>query len=179
MKRRRLGESGTALIEFAVVLPVLVLLLLAGLQFASLILLTQKVQRLTATMGDLVAQAESLTAAQLDTLFVAGRHVLLPFDHDRDGRIIVSAVGRAGSGPAQVLWQRADRGGLAASSGIGAPGGAAALPTGFILRDNETVIVSEAFHAFRSDLTAVIPAQPVVYEQGFYRPRLGSLTRLD
>lgn len=179
MNRRRQGESGNALIEFAIVLPVLVVLLLAGLQFAGLILLTQKVQRLAATLGDLVAQAESLTAAQLDALFIAGRHVLLPFDHDRDGRIIVTAVGRTGTGPARVLWQRADGGGLAAASGIGAPGGDAALPAGFALRENETVIVSEVFHAFRSDLTAAVPIQPVVYEQGFYRPRLGSLTRLD
>ncbi|CAA7615354.1 TadE/TadG family type IV pilus assembly protein [Magnetospirillum sp. UT-4] len=179
MTRRHKGDAGTALVEFAIVLPVLVILLLAGLQFASLILLTQKVQRLAATLGDLVAQAETLSQAQLDALFAAGRHVLLPFDHQSDGRTIVTAVGRSGGGPALVLWQHGDSGALAATSGIGSPGGAAVLPTGFELRADETVIVSEVFHAFRSDLASAIPVPPVVYEQGFYRPRLGSLTRLD
>lgn len=175
----RRGESGTALIEFAIVLPVLVLLLLAGLQFSNLILLTQKVQRLSATLGDLVAQADTLTAAQLDALFTAGALVLQPFDHAADGRTIVSAVGLSPGGQPLVLWQRADSGRLAAVSGIGTAGGAATLPPGFIMSDGETVIVAEVFHNFRNDLGSAVLPVPTVYEQAFYRPRLGSLQRLD
>ena len=92
MNIRKHGDSGSVLVEFALALPVLFSLLMVCVDYFQLILMTQKVQRLSATMGDLVAQADSLSAAQLDSLFVACATIVQPFNHATSGKVIVSAV---------------------------------------------------------------------------------------
>jgi Flp pilus assembly protein TadG len=173
-------DRGSVLVEFALALPLLLVLLLTSLEFSVLLLMTQKVQRLAASTADLVAQADDpLTAAQLDALFSAAPFVVEPFDHAADGRVIVSAVVLGAGNLPTVAWQRSDAGRLMAVSAIGNPGGAATLPPGFALRPGETVIVAEAYQAFRPTLTAAVLRPSTVYEQAYYRPRLGALATLN
>lgn len=173
------GDRGSVLVEFALALPVLVLLLFVSMEYFSLLLISQKTQRVAATMADLIAQADDpLTTAQVDALFAAAGHVMEPFDHAKDGRAVVSAV-TLGAGTPVVAWQRADSGQLAVTSGIGQPGKAATLPAGLPLRAGETVIVAEAFQSFHPTLTiGILPAR-VVAERAYYRPRLGQLASLQ
>lgn len=173
-------ERGTALMEFALALPMLVLLLIGSFDLFEMLLMTQKCQRLAATLGDIVAQADDpLRAAQVDALFAAGSHVLEPFDHAAGGRAMVSAVVLNSSGVPMVAWQRIDGGALAATSRVGAAGGAAVLPAGLPLRTGETVIVAEAFQSFSPAFVgSVLPAR-TVYEAAYYRPRLGNLASLS
>lgn len=172
------GEKGTALVEFALALPVLVLLLLASVEYSTLLLMTQKSQRLAATMADLIAQADDpLTAVQVDTLFNAAAHVMEPFDHNTDGLVILSAVTLSGGKPV-VAWQRADAGHFVAASGVGQPGKTAILPAGLPLRSGEVVIVAEAFQKFDPIFTTTVMPARTIYEQAYYRPRLGQLAVL-
>lgn len=175
----RLDDRGTVLVEFALLLPLLVLLLLASMEYFTLVLMTQKTQRVAATMADLVAQADDpLTGAQVDALFAAAGHVMEPFDHGVDGRAIVSGVVLNGGAPV-VAWQRSDTGALAVASGVGQPGQRATLPAGLPLRAGETIVVAEAFQAFRPTLTVGILPARVIAERAYYRPRLGQLTSLN
>src|SRR5690606_26763765 len=91
---RRLSSDrrGGLIAEFAAAMPVLVIMLLGGVEVSRFALLNQKMDRLATAMGDLVAQAESLTADDLDQLFLASSHVAWPFDIQANGRIIISSV---------------------------------------------------------------------------------------
>ncbi len=92
LRRLSSDRRGGLIAEFAAAMPVLVLLLLGGVEVSRFALLNQKMDRLATAMGDLVAQAETLTAAELDQLFLAAEHVASPFDVQAKGRIIITSA---------------------------------------------------------------------------------------
>ncbi len=171
-------RSGAAMVELAAAAPVLMLLVLAGTEIARFSLLNQKLDRVASSIGDLVAQAESLTAAQLDQLFAASTPVAWPFDFPVEGRVIISAVVDNGGAP-RINWQRGGGGALGAVSHVGAAGGNASLPAGMIVRTGDTLIVAEVFFDFAPVLFAAVAPAGTLYHSAFFRPRLGALTSLN
>ncbi|NJO36392.1 MAG: hypothetical protein HC871_00745 [Rhizobiales bacterium] len=73
-------EQGNVVVEFALALPVLLLLLLASAELGRFVLLNQKIDRVAITMSDLVARAETISESDLDDIFGAAAHVAEPFD---------------------------------------------------------------------------------------------------
>lgn len=183
LRRLSSDRRGGLIAEFAAAMPVLVLMLLGGVEVSRFALLNQKMDRLATAMGDLVAQAETLTAPELDQLFLAAGHVAWPFDVAVDGRIIITSIAivpppaNQPAGPPTVMWQRGT-GSLAAASEMGAVSGAATLPAGLTVAQNQTVIASEVHYQFTPLLIgALVPSQRI-YHRAFFRPRIGALTTL-
>jgi Flp pilus assembly protein TadG len=170
-------RRGMALTELAAAAPVLMLLVLAGTEIARYSLLNQKLDRVASSMGDLVAQADTLTAAQLDQLFAASTPVAWPFDFPVSGRVIVSAVVDNGGTP-RVNWQRGGGGAFAAASRVGTAGRTATLPAGMTVRAGDTLIVAEVFFGFSPVLYPAVAPAATLYHAAFFRPRLGSLAQL-
>jgi Flp pilus assembly protein TadG len=180
LRRLSSDRRGGLIAEFAAAMPVLVLMLLGGVEVSRFALLNQKMDRLATAMGDLVAQAETLTVAELDQLFLAATHVASPFDVQTSGNIIITSAsippGQAAGSPAIITWQRA-KGALTASSEIGAVGAAATLPNG-LTAPNQTVITSEVFYEFTPLLVGALVPPQRLYHRAFFRPRVGALTTL-
>ncbi|HEX2115596.1 MAG TPA: TadE/TadG family type IV pilus assembly protein [Alphaproteobacteria bacterium] len=184
---RRLSSDirGSFLAEFAAAMPVLVLLFLGGIEVSRFALLNQKMDRVATAMGDLVAQAETLSETELNQLFLAVNHVASPFDIMGNGTVIVSSMSipppaRVGDppNPPKITWQR-KTGSLIASSQIGAQGARPTLPAGLTLADKQTIIAAEVYYEFRPMLiSALVPGQEI-YHRAFFRPRLGALTALS
>ena len=78
--------------EFALVLPVLILLMLASVELARFVFLHQKMDRVATTISDLVARAETINESQLADIFTAAGEVSTPFDLANRGVVIVSSV---------------------------------------------------------------------------------------
>jgi Flp pilus assembly protein TadG len=171
------ADQGATLAEFAIAVPILTMLLLGGVDIARFAFLQQKLDRATSAVGDMVSQGQTITTAQLDDIFRAVAPVIQPFPTD-PGIVIVTSVGASDGGPATINWQRAGGGSLAAVSAIGLPGNPPALPTGFVVRDGETVIVAESFYDFTPLFLPGIVVPRRVYHRVFYRPRLGTLNTI-
>lgn len=171
-------RRGALMAELAAVLPVLTVLLLAGVEVSRYALLNQKLDRVATTIGDLAAQAKTLTVAELDSLLAAARHVAKPFDLDSQGVVIVTSVG-ALNGTPEVNWQRAGAGSHVATSAIGTPGNDANLPEGLQVDPGETVIVAEVFYSFAPFLFDSLIPETEIYHRAFFRPRVGSLAELS
>lgn len=169
---------GGALIELAAVAPVLVLLTMGGVEIARLALLHQKLDRVAASMGDLVSQADGISAAQVDQLFAAVAPVAWPFALGADGTVIVTSVGETG-GSTRVNWQRQGGGTLAENSAFGVAGATATLPAGLTLRSGDTLIAAEVWFDFRPVLFAAVAPPARLYHRALFRPRLGALTTLN
>ena len=173
-------QSGLAALEFALMAPIMMMLLLASFEVTRYILIAQKTEKAAVTVSDLVAQSKDLSTANLDVMILAVEEVMKPFDFDADGYVIISSVSRVGSGSATVNWQYAGSHSWTQSSQLGSAGNTAILPTGFTLEPNEGVIIAEVYYNFRPILTSagVVPSSKALYKIGVYKPRLGELTAL-
>lgn len=173
------NERANVAVEFALALPILLLLLLASAELGRFVLLHQKVDRVAVTISDLVARAETMSESELDDIFNAAGQVASPFDLALRGRVVVSSViNDDGDGPT-IAWQRSGGGSFSASSEIGREGGAATLPNDFDVREGETAIISEVFFDFEPFLSEMIVASQVLYRRAHHRPRLGTLDTID
>lgn len=182
---RRFGgdTSGAVLAEFALAFPLLVTLIIGGVEIGRFVLLEQKMESVAVETADLVAQidAVSVTTADLNDIFSAVDHIAAPFTLDTNGKVIVTEIGKTNGGPVTINWQRAGGGTGSGTSRIGAPGSAPTLPTGFVIRDGEALIVSETFYNFTplfgGNWTPLAATQ--LYNIAYYRPRFGTLATLN
>lgn len=179
LRRFAADRQGIALVEFAAVLPVLVLMLFGGFETTRYILLQLKLDRTATSVADLVSQLEGVSEAQITDIYSAAGDIMQPFDIGGEGRVIISNVYRPDSDPAVVQWQRMSSGGLASTSQIGAEGADATLPNGLSLAVGEDVIVAEAFYQYNPALVDWFFDSAVIYQIAFYRPRIEGLTTVS
>lgn len=174
----RRSTSGVAAMEFALILPILLALLIGTVEVGRLLMLTQKLQNGTFIVADLAARDETLSAAQLDMMFLAFDSLIEPFDFASDGMAIVTSVTADALGDPMVNWQRTGAGSLEAASEIGTTGGAATLPDALTLVPGETLIVAEVHFRYEPMLSLVADAK-TLSKYAYVRPRLGTLETLD
>ena len=173
------GIDGNVAVEFALCVPVLLLLMLGSAEMARFIILHQKMDRVATTISDLVARAETISESELDDIFIAVDQVAEPFDLANLGIVIVSSITNTdGNGPV-IAWQRSGGGSYSASSHLGAEGDTPELPPDFVVREGETAIISEVYYDFTPFLSDLIVAPQEVYRNAHHRPRLGTLETIE
>jgi Flp pilus assembly protein TadG len=184
LRRLWRDRAGVSLVEFALLMPVLSLLILGGTEVARYIILNQKLDRLATEISDLTAQSDTITSTDLSNIFDASTNVTWPFSIQANGAIIVSSIGQV-NGQAQVLWQRICPGNGCSWSGtttfvsrIGVQGGSATMPTGFTVSSTDNVIVAEVFYGFAPFLWRLMPSG-TLYHMALTRPRLSNLTTIN
>lgn len=178
-RRQLRSDHANVAVEFALALPVLLLMFLASAELGRFVLLHQKVDRVAVTISDLVARAETISESELDDIFNAATQVAEPFDLSGRGRVVVSSIINSDGSGETIAWQRAGGGSFSAASGIGIQGGAATLPADFDVREGETAIISEVFFDFEPFLSSLIVAPQILYRRAHHRPRLGTLDTID
>jgi len=179
--RRGLVEDrrGGVMIEFAMIMPVLLFVLLAGVDVVRFAMLQQKLSRAATSMADLVSQYPTMSQTQLDQLFFVVEHVIDPFPLGANGRVIVSSISKADpAAPVLVDWQRFGAGSAVATSEFGVEGATATLPAGLTVDAGQSLIVAEIVYDFAPLLdTSVVPPRRVVHK-AIFRPRFGALSAL-
>ena len=176
-------RRGALIAEFAASLPLLLILVMSGFECSRYVLLNQKLDRVTTTVADLVAQEEDITTVEMTALFDAITPLIAPFTFGSSGKMIVSSIVLAADGTTiKVAWQQSN-GSLTQASKIGVANGTATLPAGMVIRTNETIIIGEVFYQFTpffvSNWFASTPIAQVLYHRAFYRPRFGALTSIS
>jgi Flp pilus assembly protein TadG len=179
LRRLSCDRRGGLIAEFAAAMPVLVLMLLGGVEVSRFALLNQRMDRLATVMGDLVAQAESLSDADLTQLFQATGHVAWPFDMATKGVVIISSISipPPNTVTPKITWQRRT-GSLTGSSKLGNQNSTPVMPTGLTIAIGQTIIVAEVYYDFKPMLIGQLVPAHRIYHRAFFRPRLGTLTSL-
>jgi len=98
-------DAGTALVEFALVLPVILLLFVGSYQLLDAIAAYRKVTATVRTLTDLTAQSSSLTPAQADTILAVSRQVMAPYAIT-PAALRISQVQVSDKGVPSVVWSR-------------------------------------------------------------------------
>lgn len=171
-------RRGGVMLEFAFAMPILVGLLMGGVEFARFALVNQKMERVTSFVGDFVARAEALDENDFDDYFAAADQIGRPFDLFDGGNIIVTSVTGEATGP-EVLWQQIGAGSVTEASLVGVPGDPAVLPENFNVDEGEGLVVTEVYFDYEPFLLPMmIPAQRLYY-QAIYRPRTTAILAMQ
>jgi Flp pilus assembly pilin Flp len=184
LRKLRRNNRGVAAIEFALLLPLLITLMIGALEVTFKIWATQKAEKLSVTLADVIAQSQEVTTNDLDSLVSAVNKIMEPFPFGNDGAVIISSVYLPSPeegeelGEPIVNWQRKfpQSGGLEVESKIGAQGDDATLPNGFDMYEKENCIVAEVFYKYTPIMPGMLFDESVTYRRSFFKPRLGALT---
>jgi Flp pilus assembly protein TadG len=95
--------AGVSAVEFAFLLPIMILLFVGGTQWTEAITIKRKVQLVARTIGDLVSQDTGINDAEMAGIFSASSAVIQPFPSGTL-QVIVSCVAIDANGNAKVGW---------------------------------------------------------------------------
>ena len=173
------NDRGAVMVEVALLMPLLIIILLGGFEGTRYILLHQKLDRVVATAGDILAQATAVTPNELQNVYDSVDHIMRPFTMGANGVIILTSVGKAGAAPEHVNWQDRGAGTNSTVSKVGLTGSSAVMPNGFTLDPGETVIVSELYFSFTPIVFPDAFAATEFYKIMVFRPRLSPLDVIE
>lgn len=156
-------RTGTAAIEFALVLPILMTLLLGTYEGTQALLAYMKLVSASQTVADLVTQQQQVASSDFPNFYVAGQLVMSPLPSGSLG-VAISNVTVDGTGKATVLWHEE-------CGGISPIPNAVTLASGYA-GDNESVVIVQANFAYSSLFHYVLPSAITLTQIAYSKPRL-------
>ena len=170
------GQAGLAAVEMAVALPIMVSLLLSGVEITRFVLLNQKLERASTTIADLVAREETISENAITDIFEITEEVMRPFEINDNTTVILSSIIKSGTDDPTVVWQRSYGTSSTAPTGshYGTTGEVADLPDDFIMRSGEGIIRAEIAHDFEATFLSDLIPETILYKNAIFRPRYGA-----
>lgn len=156
------NADGVAAVEFALVVPVLIVCYFGLAEFCQAYMAQKRAQHTTSQIADMIARAPDTSRAELDAIFDVGSLIMQPFP-EAGLSIRVTSITRGTDGIARVDWSRGR--GLTGLSGV------QTVPAGLIA-NGETIIMSETRYAFDSSMDRLLPGLTNFNGRYFLRPRL-------
>lgn len=166
IRRFRRDRSGLSAVEFALILPIMVVLYLAGFEVSEAVIINHKVTHSTSVLGDLVAQTETINTAEMENILDAVATVISPYPMD-DMTIVVSQILINNTGVAKVDWSAA-RNAVAPIVGT-----TVTLPAGLV-RNNTCLVKAEVHYAYTPTFGEVLTGVIDLGEIFYLRPREGT-----
>ena len=174
LRRFARNERGVAAVEFALVLPIVVLLLLGCFEVPRYVMVIQRLARTSAGVSDLVAQAdEPMTANQMTDIFTAGGIMMQPYDVVANGKIYVSSINNPSGTGVILTWQRNNSGTVGTASKLGAEGTnpTSKIPAALVPLSNEEVLAAEVYFNYTPIFSTLIYQGTQLYMISYTRPR--------
>jgi Flp pilus assembly protein TadG len=153
-------NRAVAALEFALVLPVLVLVLFGTVEIGNALLLDRKVTAAAQTAADLVAQQKSVTAGDIANIWRAIDNIIAPFDTGGTTYRLLSMVADEDAN-VTIDWQQR-RGGTALEN--------MSLPEG-LATANESVIVAQITYSYVPVFGDLIFGSYDITDIAYLRPR--------
>jgi Flp pilus assembly protein TadG len=168
----RRDARGVAAIEFALIIPILALLLIGCFEVPQFVLLYQKIARTSSGVADLVAQADNpMTTNQITDIFISAQNMMQPYDLLNNGAVIVSSINNPSNTGVAITWQ-ARMGADTTASKLGvATTTNPPLPAGIGPDSNEEVIAAEVYYNYTPIFKTYIYSGSKLYLNAYTRPR--------
>jgi Flp pilus assembly protein TadG len=179
---RRFGrdQRGIAAVEFAVLASALTFALLGGTELSRYTLMHQKMDRVSASVSNMVAQSSTMKTVDFDNMWGAAIQMAKPFDlGDASSKVIISFIVAESDTTYRVQWQRAGAGTLSQSSQIGSEGGLATMPSGVTMKQGDTIVAVEVYATYAPFVFPEVVSSSLVYHRSFDQPRLVDLITLE
>lgn len=158
-------RSGVSAVEFALLLPIMVLLFLGGVELSDALTVQRKVTHVTSSLSDLVTQSKTISKKDMNNILDAAASIIAPYSESRL-KIKVSGVAIDDKGKATVSWSEAlNDTPLAKNSSITLPA-AVTQPSTFI-------ITAEVHYDYQPTIGYVLTGAIDLADKFYLRPRLG------
>ncbi len=180
-------ESGLALIEFVIVLPVLVLLVYGAYEVNRFININQKLESTTFQLADMITNNRSLTNADIDTFMRSAAVIMKPYE-TQGMQVIVTSIHQPTGGVPTTAWQRSLPAGLSTSQiSSGVTGDPATV--NYTLIDLDQLVAVEIYYPYETllNISYVDPSRgrnrefiddDELYKSAIARARFGALLNL-
>jgi Flp pilus assembly protein TadG len=96
-------RRGVSAVEFALLAPVMLTLLIGGNELSQALTIYRKVSHTGSALGDLVSQVSSITTAEMSNILAASTSIMTPYDAS-GVRLVVSAVNYTTANGFKVSW---------------------------------------------------------------------------
>jgi len=168
LARLAADRRGVAAVEFALLLPIILLLYFGVVELTQGVMTEQRASHAASTIGDLTAQSTTVTQAELTQVMSMGDTIMYPYP-TTTLEMRVSSLVADSHGVVTVAWSEA-QGMSALAKGSTVSG----LPAN-VVNAGESVIMAESQYTYTSVFGQIMPS-PVVFNEKYYlRPR-GSTT---
>jgi Flp pilus assembly protein TadG len=163
MARCLRDERGISAVEFALLLPLMVMLYLGGVEVSQGLTIDRKVTLVARTVADLAAQVSSISNAEMTDILNASASVLAPYSTD-NAKVTVSQVCIDGNGKATVNWSNTKNGTARAQGSV------VTLPAA-LNEAGKPLIWGEVSYAYKPVIGYVITGTMTLTDQIYMRPR--------
>lgn len=172
------AERGVAVIEFALILPIMLAIYIGTIEASTLIIVDRKVQSVAGTIGDLVARSNSeIKVSDFQDYFRAASGIMAPYS-SADVKQTVTAVRVMNDRTTDVVWQATYEDGTYRRVPDASLPDTYALPAEMIdIALGDVVIAAEATYDYTPLFGIVIDQSINLYRSNFYMPRFqGTIT---
>jgi len=172
----RTNRDGIAAVEFALLLPIMFMLLIGTVEFSQALTVDRRVTQIASSSADLVARQKHITTVEVDGVMQIIDHLIRPFDPSLLKVTVLNVIaGIDDADSTTVCWSYQHNGGASAYS----DGQSYVLPEGF-LEPGNSVIVAEVVYEyqpmiFQYFLTAGMPLRGTFY----LKPRQSSFVEYN
>lgn len=171
LRRGRDDQRGTALIEFALTVPILLLLFVGGFQLADASACKRRTTITARAIADMVSQYTIMSTAEVNTVLAASTQIMTPFDI-ANAQVRVSEVTVNNKGKGKITWSK----GLNIADRVVGTN-LAKLPAD-LANSGDVYIYSEVVYTYQSYFPVLIP--DITYTQTmFMLPRKSSTVTLS
>jgi Flp pilus assembly protein TadG len=165
----RIGEfrrdrRGVSAIEFALLLPVMLTLYIAGTEISTAIAIDRKVTITARTVTDLVSRAVTVSTADMSDILTAAAAVVAPYS-SASTAFTVSQIYIDKNGNATISWS-------CSYQGTARQVGTAVTVPSQLVTDNSYLIWGEAQYSYTPPVGYVISGTLVLKDQIYLAPRM-------
>jgi Flp pilus assembly protein TadG len=177
-------ERAVAAVEFALIVPFLITLYLGSLEAAALFTVDKRINSISSTIGDLVAQWDpedgdltTGTGKTLNDYLNASTGILTPYS-TTGLKIVVSLVQVKNTGTTKVLWSKANAAGTPKTTGNSYTDLASTTQMNSVSRGG-CVIAAEVSYSYEPLLGQVFTVALNLTHTNYFLPRFGSTKPID
>lgn len=161
-------RRGVSAVEFALIAPILIMTYLALVELTLGMMASRRTSHLAATIGDLAAQSESLTTANITDLWEIGATMLQPFATGTDLKIRLTSVTMGADNVARIDWSEPH------NTSDFTDGDPISTITTDQIAAGESLIMTEVEYDYTSPIGKFLPGESTFKDTFFHHPRNGA-----
>jgi len=165
------NEGGVVSIEFGILAPILIAMLLGGVEFSRYVIAHQKAEHAVSTVANLVTQFAEVRTENMRDIFLSASQLLTSYKIQGQGLLVVSHIHAFYKDEPKITWQVFSSTSLVRASKLGKEGERPKLPAGFVINAGQSVVAVESFVKFEPMLFDFVVKGQDLYKITFYYPR--------